>query len=264
MSSYSPKRSHPRARVESDSLRHLGFGWSWARVGARDAPCQCTRDAHATHVPMRRTYQTFTLFATGIVSPRVALFRKPDPTNCTVLMPPSPPPASKPDPTNCTVLMPPSPPPASKPDPTNCTVLMPPSPPPASKPDPTNCTVLMPPSPPPATDEFDSLHVGLVITLGVLAVVLLLTVSIVVHLIRMVRPPPPPRARTHPPDAAALRGLASTPRPSAPPQLPPTLTRAPPLPQEKKGSPLFIMPLMKERDVEAVAYPAKGADANTI
>ena len=155
---------------------------------------------------MRRTYQAFTLFATGIVSPRVALFRKPDPTNC---------------------------------------------------------TVLMPPSPPPATDEFDSLHVGLVITLGVLAVVLLLTVSIVVHLIRMVRPAPPPRARTHPPDAAALRGLASTPRPSAPPQLPPTLTRAPPLPQEKKGSPLF-MPLMKERDVEAVAYPAKGADANTI
>ena len=89
---------------------------------------------------MRRTYQTFTLFATGIVSPRVALFRKPDPTNC---------------------------------------------------------TVLMPPSPPPATDEFDSLHVGLVITLGVLAVVLLLTVSIVVHLIRMVRPPPPPCP--HPP-----------------------------------------------------------------
>ena len=165
---------------------------------------------------MRRTYQTFTLFATGIVSPRVALFRKPDPTNC---------------------------------------------------------TVLMPPSHPPATDEFDSLHVGLVITLGVLAVVLLLTVSIVVHLIRMVRPAPSPVpaptprtlpcARTHPPDAAALRGLASTPRPSAPPLLPPTLTRAPPLPQEKKGSPLF-MPLMKERDVEAVAYPAKGADANTI
>ena len=31
---------------------------------------------------MRRTYQAFTLFATGIVSPRVALFRKPNPT-CT-------------------------------------------------------------------------------------------------------------------------------------------------------------------------------------
>ena len=43
---------------------------------------------------MRRTYQTFTLFATGIVSPRVALFRKPDSTNSTVLMPPSPPPAT--------------------------------------------------------------------------------------------------------------------------------------------------------------------------
>ena len=26
MSSYSPKRFHPRVRVESDSLRHLGFG----------------------------------------------------------------------------------------------------------------------------------------------------------------------------------------------------------------------------------------------
>jgi hypothetical protein len=92
----------------------------------------------------------FNLFATGIVSPRVALFRKPNPT----------------------------------------------------------CT---------ATDKMDELQVGLVITLGVLAVVLLLTVSIVVHLIRM----------------------------------------------EKKGSPLF-MPLMKERDVEAVPTPAKGADANSI
>ena len=31
---------------------------------------------------MRRTYQAFNLFATGIVAPRVALFRKPNPT-CT-------------------------------------------------------------------------------------------------------------------------------------------------------------------------------------
>ena len=31
---------------------------------------------------MPYTYQAFTLFATGIVSPRVALFRKPNPT-CT-------------------------------------------------------------------------------------------------------------------------------------------------------------------------------------
>lgn len=80
---------------------------------------------------MRPTYQAFNLFATGIVSPRVALFRKHNPT----------------------------------------------------------CTVLTLPA---ATNEFDSLHVGLVITLGVLAVVLLLTVSIVVHLIRMVRPAPSP------------------------------------------------------------------------
>eukprot|EP00964_Phaeocystis_antarctica_P052023 scaffold30418_cov66-Phaeocystis_antarctica.AAC.1 len=43
-------------------------------------PCTCHTNARATHLPC--TYQAFTLFATGIVSPRVALFRKPNPT-CT-------------------------------------------------------------------------------------------------------------------------------------------------------------------------------------
>ena len=37
-------------------------------------PCTCHTNARATHLPC--TYQAFTLFATGIVSPRVALFRK--------------------------------------------------------------------------------------------------------------------------------------------------------------------------------------------
>ena len=125
---------------------------------------------------MRRTYQTFTLFATGIVSPRVALFRKPDPTNC---------------------------------------------------------TVLMPPSPPPATDEFDSLHVGLVITLGVLAVVLLLTVSIVVHLIRMVRPAPSPAP------APLFGGWRACLGPVHRHCSTNSHAHAAPVPQEKKGSLLF-------------------------
>ena len=80
----------------------------------------------ATHMPC--TYQAFSLFATGIVSPRVSLFRKYNPT----------------------------------------------------------CT---------ADDDAD-INVGLVITLAILAAVALLLVSVVVHLIRMVRrvpaPLPPP------------------------------------------------------------------------
>lgn len=72
----------------------------------------------ATHMPC--TYQAFSLFATGIVSPRVSLFRKYNPT----------------------------------------------------------CT---------ADDDAD-INVGLVITLAILAAVALLLVSVVVHLIRMVRP----------------------------------------------------------------------------
>ena len=113
--------------------------------------------ARATHI--RRTYQAFNLFATGIVSPRVALFRKPNPTSCTLV-----------DGGDATQGPLPR-------------LIMPPSPPPAPAP---------PSSPATDDDEFDSLHVGLVITLGVLAVVLLLTVSVVVHLIRMVRPAPSP------------------------------------------------------------------------
>ena len=80
------------------------------------------------------TCQAFSLFATGIVSPRVALFRKYNPT----------------------------------------------------------CTA-----------EADDVNVGLVITLAILAAVALLLVSVVVHLIRMVRPRTRPRpcarVRTRPP-----------------------------------------------------------------
>ena len=60
-----------------------------------------------------------------------------------------------------------------------------------------------------AKDDDDDLNVGLVITLAVLAVALLLTVSVVAHLIRMVRrvpaplPPPPPCPCSHPPAAPA-------------------------------------------------------------
>ena len=43
-------------------------------------PCTRHSNARATHMPC--TYQEFSLFATGIVSPRVALFRKLNPT-CT-------------------------------------------------------------------------------------------------------------------------------------------------------------------------------------
>ena len=94
----------------------------------------------ATHMPC--TYQAFSLFATGIVSPRVSLFRKYNPT----------------------------------------------------------CT---------ADEAAVDLNVGLVITLAVLAVALLLTVSVVAHLIRMVRrvpaplPPPLPCPCSHPPAALA-------------------------------------------------------------
>ena len=81
------------------------------------APRTRHTNACATHMPC--TCQAFSLFATGIVSPRVALFRKYNPT----------------------------------------------------------CTA-----------EADDVNVGLVITLAILAAVALLLVSVVVHLIRMVRP----------------------------------------------------------------------------
>ena len=42
----------------------------------------CTRRANTKATQMTCTFQDFSLFATGIVSPRVSLFRKPNPT-CT-------------------------------------------------------------------------------------------------------------------------------------------------------------------------------------
>ena len=100
-----------------------------------------TRHTNACAMHMPCTYQAFSLFATGIVSPRVSLFRKYNPT----------------------------------------------------------CT---------ADEAAVDLNVGLVITLAVLAVALLLTISVVAHLIRMVRP-----ARTPTPAPVSVLAPARRTRP---------------------------------------------------
>ena len=94
----------------------------------------------------------------------------------------------------------------------------------------------LPQSPPPPSGgpHGNGLHcLGLVITLGVLAVVLLLTVSIVVHLIRMVRPAPSPSP------APLFGGWRACLGPVHRHCSTNSHAHAAPVPQEKKGSLLF-------------------------
>ena len=120
----------------------------------------------------------FKLFATGIVSPRVALFRKPSPT-CTA------------DEAAVEARVAAAEKAAAEKAAADA----------AEK----------------ASKDDDDRAMGLVITLAVLAVALLLTASVIVHLIRMVRPTPAPApapapARTRTPAPAPAR-----PHPSHPP-----------------------------------------------
>ena len=135
----------------------------------------------------------FKLFATGIVSPRVALFRKPSPT-CTA------------DEAAVEARVAAAEKAAAEKAAADA----------AEK----------------ASKDDDDRAMGLVITLAVLAVALLLTASVIVHLIRMVRPTPAPapaptrtRTRPRPRPHPHARARTRTPAPARPHPSHPPMTR---------------------------------------